>query len=277
MPCQPLAEGLSSGVRWLDALERRMEWLSFPGLFKYLTFLGVIAYACQWARPEIGHILEFDRAAVFEDKEIWRIFTFIFAPMGMRSFSAPGALFLFFAVMISFMISDSLEQAWGPKRTTLYIVAAILGMMIFQLAIGPEAKGGGSFLYSSLFFAFATLFPKVEFVLFFLIPVQVRFLAMISAVLMAISCVMWPPLLWLVVPAMLPYCLWVLPDVARGRKSLVQAAQRRRKFTVAKGPSAEPFHVCEICRRTEHDPADLQFFVTPDGKEYCSEHLPPQS
>lgn len=251
-----------------------MEWLSFPGLFKYLTFLGVIAYACQWARPEIGHILEFDRARIFEDKEIWRIFTFVFAPMGMQSFSAVGVLFLFFAVMISFMISDSLEQVWGPTRTTLYILVAIVGMAICQLLAAPEAKGGGSLLYSSLFFAFATLFPKVEFVLFFLIPVQVRFLAMISGVLLAISCLMWPSLLWLVAPAMLPYCLWVLPDLIRGRKSLVQAAHRRRKFTVAKGASAEPFHVCEVCRRTEHDPADLEFFVMPDGKEYCSEHLP---
>jgi hypothetical protein len=268
--------GFPHAVRWLDALERRMEWLSFPGLFKYLTFLGVIAYACQWARPDIGQILEFDRQRIFEDKEIWRIFTFIFAPMGMQSFSAVGALFLFFAVMISFMISDSLEQAWGPTRTTLYILVAAVGMAICQLVVAPEAKGGGNFLYSSLFFAFATLFPKVEFVLFFLIPVQVRFLAMITGVLLAIGCFMWPPLLWLVIPAMLPYGLWVLPDLVRGRKTLTQAASRRRKFTVAKGPGNEPFHVCEVCRRTEHDPADLEFFVMPDGKEYCSEHLPPQ-
>ncbi|WP_367874856.1 hypothetical protein [Luteolibacter sp. Populi] len=253
-----------------------MEWLSFPGLFKYLTFLGVIAYACQWANPQIGQILEFDRARIIEHKEIWRIFTFVFAPMGMQSFSPVGVLFLFFAVMISFLISDSIEHAWGPTRTTLYIVVAIVGMTVCQFAVAPGAKGGGSLLYTSLFFAFATLFPKVEFMLFFLIPVQVRFLAILAAVLLAINAVAIPSLLWLVVPAMLPYLLWVLPNIVSGRKTLVTAAVRRRDFTVAKGPEGVPFHVCEVCGRTERDPADLEFFVMPDGKEYCSEHLPPQ-
>ena len=132
-------------------------------------------------------------------------------------------------------------------------------------------------LYSSLFFAFATLFPKVEFAIFFLIPIQVRFLAMLSAVLLGLAAISSPPFLLVIAPAMLPYCLWVLPDVIHGRKSLVAAAQRRRKFNVSKLPETVPFHKCEVCQRTERDPADLEFFVTSDGKEYCTEHLPPQS
>ena len=99
----------------------------------------------------------------------------------------------------------------------------------------------------------------------------------ITAVIMLINAVTHPFTLFLVLPAMLPYFLWVLPDVIHGRKSLVKAASRRRKFNVSKLPESVPFHKCEVCQRTERDPADLEFFVTPDGKEYCSEHLPPQS
>ncbi|QJE97840.1 hypothetical protein [Luteolibacter luteus] len=263
-------------MRWLDSIERRLEWLSFPGLFKYLTFLGVIAYACQWARPDIGQLLDFDREAIFQRGEVWRIFTFILAPMGSGGFTPVGALFLYFAVMISFLISDSLESAWGPTRTTLYILTVWVGMAVSQL-IFDGGRGAGSMLYSSLFFAFATLFPKVEFAIFFLIPIQVRFLAMLSAVLLGLAAISSPSFLLVIVPAMLPYCLWVLPDVIHGRKSLVAAAQRRRKFNVSKLPEAVPFHKCEVCQRTERDPADLEFFVTSDGKEYCTEHLPPQS
>lgn len=263
-------------MRWLESIERRLEWLSFPGLFKYLTFLGVIAFACQWVRPDIGLLLDYDHEAVFQRGEVWRIFTFLFAPMGSGGFSVFAVLFLYFAVMISFLISDSLESVWGPTRTTLYILVAWIGMAVSQMILG-HGHSSGSMLYSSLFFAFATLFPKVEFSLFFLIPIQVRFLAMINAVMLAVAAFGAPSFLLVVIPAMLPYCLWVLPDVIHGRKSLVAAASRRRKFNVSKLPESVPFHKCEVCQRTERDPADLEFFVTPDGKEYCSEHLPPQS
>jgi len=269
--------GFPAAVRWLDKIEQRMEWLSFPGLFKYLTFLGVIAFACQWARPDIGALLDFDYAGIFQRGEVWRIFTFIFTPMGSSGFSVWSALFLFFAVMISFLISDSLESAWGPTRTTLYILVAWIGMAVAQMIFDPGWKGSGAMLYSTMFFAFATLFPKVEFALFMIIPVQVRFLAILSGVLLALTAFSYPPSLIVILPALLPYFLWVLPDVIHGRKSLVAASSRRRKFVAAQTPESMPFHKCEVCHRTERDSRDLDFFVTADGKEYCSEHLPPQS
>ena len=253
-----------------------MEWLHFPGLFKYLTFLGVIAYACQWARPGIALLLDFDRSKILSG-EVWRVFTFLFAPMGMRSFSALGVFFLFFAVQIAFMISDSLEQAWGTTRTTLYILVGWLGLIIAHFAFAPYSLASGLLFAASMFFAFATLFPRVELMLFFIIPVQVRILAWIAAVILGLMVLTNPSSLVLVFPAMLPYLLWVLPDVIHSRKSLVKAAHRRRKFEVASRPESQAFHRCETCGRTERDPGDLEFYTLPDGKEYCQEHLPPQT
>ena len=262
-------------MRWLDRIERRLGWLHFQGLFKYLTFLGVIAYACQWMRPEIGRILDFDRDAILAG-EVWRVLTFLFAPMGMQSFTPFGALFLFFAVQISFLISDALESAWGVLRTTLYILVAWVALIVSQFIFDTGLPAGGSMVYTSLFLAFATLFPKVEFSFFFLFPVQVRIFGWITGVLLLLNALTNPASLSLSVPALIPYALWVLPDVIRGRKSLVEAAGRRRKFNVASQPESLPFHRCEQCGRTERDAADLQFFTLPDGKEYCEEHLPPQ-
>ncbi|HEY1123050.1 MAG TPA: hypothetical protein VGE67_15665, partial [Haloferula sp.] len=219
-------------MRWLDWIERRLEWLHFPGLFKYLTFLGVIAYACQWARPEIGMMLDFDREKILSG-EVWRVFTFLFAPMGSRGFGPVSVFFLFFAVQISFLISDSLEEAWGTTRLTLYILVAWIGLAVAQFVFDPGVPLSGSLLYTSLFLAFATLFPRVEFSMFFLFPVQVRILGWISAVLLLLNAVTKPASLILTVPAMIPYLLWVLPDVIHGRKSLVAASHRRRKFQTA--------------------------------------------
>jgi hypothetical protein len=112
--------------------------------------------------------------------------------------------------------------------------------------------------------------------MFLLCPVQVRIFGWITGVLLLLNGLINPTSLFLTVPALIPYALWVLPDVIHGRKSLVKAAQRRRKFNVASVPETSTFHRCETCRRTERDSEDLQFFTLPDGKEYCEDHLPKQ-
>jgi hypothetical protein len=252
-----------------------LDWLQFPGLFKYLTFLGVIAYACQWARPDIGSVLDFNREKILAG-EVWRVATFLFAEIGMRSFSPIGVIFLYFAVRISFLISDSLEEVWGATRLTLYIVVAWIGLTVAQFVFGGGWPFSGALLYTSLFLAFATLFPRVEFALFMILPVQVRFLGMLTAVLLLLQVLTRPSSLVVIFPALLPYLLWVLPEILHGRKSLVQAAKRRREFTVASRPESLAFHRCETCGRTERDSDDLEFYTLPNGKEYCKEHLPPQ-
>jgi hypothetical protein len=266
---------LLRGVQWLDRIERRLDWLHFPGLFKYLTFLGVIAFACRWARPDIAVLLDFDRDKILSG-EVWRVFTFLFSPAGTGTPPAWSILLLFFVVQISFLISDSLESAWGATRLTLYILVAWLGLVAAQFVFDPGVRGAGTLLYTSLFLAFATLFPRVEFALFMVLPVQVRILGWISAVLLVLNGATNPASLVVSLPAVLPYFLWVLPDALHGRKSLVDAAKRRREFSVASRPEIQAFHRCESCGRTERDSADLQFFTLPDGKEFCEEHLPPQ-
>jgi len=262
-------------VRWLEKIERRLDWVHFEGLFKYLTFLGVIAYACQWARKDIADQLDFDRDRILAG-EVWRVFTFIFSPIGRQGFTVWGAVMMFIAVRVAFLMSDSLENVWGSTRTTLYLLVGWAGIAAAQFVFGSGGSLGGLLYYSSVFLAFATLFPKVEFALFFLIPVEVRLLGWITGVLLVLSAVTVPGAIIIVGPALLPYALWVLPDVIQGRKSLVKAVQRRRKFNVDSLPEIGAFHRCEICQRTERDSEDLQFFTLPDGKEYCEDHLPKQ-
>lgn len=262
-------------MRWLEKIERRLDWLHFEGLFKYLTFLGVIAYACQWVREDFALMLDFDRQKVMSG-EIWRVFTFLFAPMGLERFTPFGVLFLFFAVRISFMISDALEGEWGATRTTLYILTVWIGLIASHFIFDMPSQASGSMLYTSLFLAFATLFPKVEFLMFFLFPVQVRIFGWITGVLLLMNAFFYPPSLMITIPGLIPYALWVLPDVIHGRKTLVKAAQRRREFNISSKPEGTTFHRCETCQRTERDSEDLQFYTLPDGKEYCEDHLPKQ-
>ena len=269
--------GFPSAVRWLEQLERKMDWLHFQGLFKWLAFLGAIAFAGSLASPGLLLELIFIKQLIFSG-EVWRVFSFVLVPFASNSFDPVGAVFMFFGVMIAILISDSLEGAWGSTRMTLYLLTTWFCLAATQFLFPNPLSGftAGAMFYTSVFLAFATLFPKVQLYLFFVIPVEVRFLGWLTGLLLMINGIMHPFSLLITLPGMVPYCLWVLPGVIRSRKTLVQAAGRRRQYTIAKGPATEPFHICEVCRRTEYDPADLEFFVTPDGKEYCAEHLPPQ-
>jgi hypothetical protein len=256
----------------LDRMERKLGWLSFPGLFRFYVLLGVLAFALSWFRPDLAIILEFDRGKIMEG-EVWRLVTFLFASSALSSTGFFAIIFLYFAVIIGFLINDSLEEAWGAFRTSIFFYAGYLSLLACNLIL-PSPAWGGSVFYTSAFFAFATLFPRYEFLLFFILPVQVRFLAMISAALIILMIIGQPILLPFMVLAYLNYILWVGIPFFRDRKSLMKAAGRRKQFEKSKLPEAQTFHRCEVCGRTENDPATLSFRVGDDGKEYCTEHLP---
>lgn len=259
-------------MRWLERLEDRLHWLAFPGLFKYLALTGVVVTGSFWLNPGIEEALRFDRDLILNG-EVWRLFGFALAPMGLFGFGALGILFLYFATMIAFLVNDSLEEIWGATRTTLYLLATIFGLVAGQFMLGQSLPSTGFYLYNAMFLAFATYFPTYEFRLFLILPVQVRWLAWLSLALMLFSVISQPLMIWLVFPTLLPYAIWVLPGIIKNRKGLAEAAVRRRKFEAA-SVREEAFHRCAVCNRTEKDNDDLEFRTYPDGTEYCVDHLP---
>lgn len=260
-------------MRWLTSLEDRLHWIAFPGLFKYLTFLGVIIFAWQWVDPGVAERIAFDRGKILSG-EVWRILSFAFAPTGINAFSPIGVFFLFIAVWIAFLISDSVESVWGPTRTTLYILATWLGLVVFQFIFDVGQLPSGGMIYTAMFFVFATYFPNYEFLLMFILPVKVRYFAWFSLAMLVFSVIGNPLMLVVVIPTLIPYALWVMPAVIKGQATMASAAKRRRKFNLASQPTTEAFHECATCHRTEKDDDDLEFRVMPDGTEYCIDHLP---
>lgn len=259
-------------MRWIDQLERRAPWLAFPGLFRFYTLLGVLAFALSWMRPDLAQLLDFDRSKILSG-QVWRAFTFLFAPNAFPNFSLLAVFFLYCAVMVGFLINDSLETEWGVFRTSIFHYAGFLFLLAGNFLLPAPAWNGGLF-YTSAFFAFATLFPRHEFLLFFILPVQVRFLAWFAAAGLAITAFGQPILLPFLLFAFLNYLLWIGPGFLKNRKALGTAAVRRRRFEKSRAPAEPSFHRCHQCQRTEHDDPSLEFRVGPDGEEYCADHLP---
>lgn len=260
-------------MAFLDRLERKFGWLSFPGFLRYYALFQALVYGLQFVRPNIGALLDFDRAKILSG-EVWRVITFLFASSG-NGYSMLGAVFLIFMIQIAFMISDALEDSWGEFRTSIFYYTGILCTIGANFLFDGIFPGSGYLLYGAAFFAFATLFPRVVFQLFFVLPVQVRFLAFLSAAFLLLAAIGSPILFPYFLICLLNYLLWAGIPALRGRAAVLRAGARRQSFQAQVRPGeTETFHRCAVCGRTELDSSALEFRVGADGEEYCTDHLP---
>lgn len=265
-------------MNWIHRMERRFAWMAFPGLLRFYAMLHVLVFLLQIMRPDIGGLLEFDRGAILSG-EVWRMVTFLFASSGFGGIGGFGMIFFFFMVLIAFMMSNALEGAWGVFRTTLFFYVGILGLLTANFIVPQVIPGSGFYLYYAAFFAFATLFPRVEFLLFFILPVQVRWLAWLLAIVLMLGAAgQFFAGNWLIPVyyglAFTNYFLWAGLPALKGHAMAAKSAQRRRKFETAKQPANEVFHECVVCGRTDQSHPHLEFRISADGKEYCLDHLP---
>lgn len=249
--------------------------MSFPGLLRYYALFHVLVFLLQFVNPSIGEVLQFDREKIMAG-EAWRLVTFLVADSGFRGLGAFGMLFLFFMVMIAFMMSDALEGAWGVFRTTIYFYVGFLGLLLANFLYPVAMPGSGFFIYTSAFLSFATLFPRHEFLMFLIIPVQVRWLAILVVLPMVLIVWAAPLYLGFVLLGFANYILWAGIPAMRGRALVAASTKRRKNFKKAKMTDEESFHLCKKCGRTEVSDPDLEFRIANDGVEYCEEHLPEQ-
>lgn len=261
-----------------DRLERRCGWLAFPGFLRYYALFHVLVFVLQLFRPDIGELLEFNRAKIFSG-EVWRVATMFFAN---SEFGDPRSLmsilFLFFAVNFVFMVGDSLEAAWGAFKTSLFLYTGIILVLVVNFTYSAVIPGmsaiplSGTMLYASAFLAFCTLFPKAEILLFFVLPVQVRFLGMLMAAGLLLSAVSMPILLPFFLAALANYFIWAGVPALRGTARIIEAGKRKKAFKGAQ--TAEAFHTCAVCQKTDVSDPHAEFRIGSDGVEYCSGHLP---
>ena len=237
--------------------------------------LHAMVYVLTIFQPRIGFLLAFNWERI-QAGEYWRIATCLFASAGMGTATPMGLFLWFFLVMIAFMISDALEGAWGVFKASMFYYCGILGGIAACFVAPDKSMITGMFLYLSALLAFATLFPRVEFRLFFVIPVQVRFVAIFLAVIM-LSPLVTSLLGWVLLGlGFMNYLLWAGIPALRGKSREVKAVTRRRQFNATNGKPGEEFHRCDVCDRTEISDPGLEFRVGADGKEYCDEHVPGQ-
>jgi hypothetical protein len=240
---------------------------------RYYALFHVLVFVLQFIRPDLYELFLFDRAKIFGG-EIWRVVTMFFAIGKFGGANLMSIVFLFFAVNFVFMVSDGLENAWGAFKTSLFYYTGIALIIIANFVLPMGFSESGTLLYLSAFFAFATLFPKVEILLFFIIPIQIRFLAWLAAAGILLAIIGTPISFLFYATGLVNYLIWAGIPALRGTVRVMEAGQRKKQFNSMKMDASEAFHTCVICHRNDIADPESEFRTGKDGQEYCEQHLP---
>jgi hypothetical protein len=270
----------------LDSLEKRFGRFAIRGIVGYIVFFQCLTFAVLFTKPDFRQVLElrtFSEMSV--SGEWWRLLSFMAIPDtgGLRTLGP--LMFIFYAGFLLF-IMHPLEAALGRFRMNLFVLLYVLLQWLqasltgtvggdeFQDDIGGMFYSTSGYLSEDLFFTFAVLYPGVTIRLYGIVPLPAWVLALVSAGLMLTTLISIPQLWLAMTLSLTPFFIFGLPPLISHLRHRSEVAARRSRYRASSLAPSDSFHQCSICRRTDASDPDLDFRVTEDGTEYCTEHLP---
>lgn len=98
----------------------------------------------------------------------------------------PSMFWFFISMLVLWIMAKPLEESWGSPRFLVFWLVATFGASLTAAALKLPLFGDTG-VGTSILLTFATLFPEVEFRLFFIIPVKVKYLAVVAVAWLAFS------------------------------------------------------------------------------------------
>ncbi|MBU3819297.1 MAG: Rhomboid family protein [Candidatus Faecalibacterium intestinavium] len=160
---------------WFDRLERRFGRYAVPNLTSILVGGQIVVYAIAlFVNRNIASSLALYRPAILSG-QVWRLVSFLFVPFG-------GSDLLSFALTAYFtwFIGSALEREWGDFRYGMFLLLQTLGAILACFVTGWADT---YCLSLSLLLAFAALYPEMQVLLFFVLPIRVKYIGIVAGVL----------------------------------------------------------------------------------------------
>lgn len=275
----------------INTLENKLGRYAIPGLINIIAGFQVMAWIMIKLQPSFVLWLVLNKTLLLHG-EVWRLVTFVFVP------GNDNPLWMVVSVMFLIMIGRTLDQAWGPFRVNLYVLAGIvfaaIGVLLQQTAwteilkqpgierimdkeslralaqMGDAGVGCSLWFDASLLFAFAFAAPDYEILLFFILPLKSKYIGMLAGAKLLLdfidaSAVRVPMLFCL-----LNFFIAAGPSLYRWLTNRSKVAVRRSRFDSAKLPEGSFLHKCQGCGKTELDDPKLDFRVNAEGVDFCN-------
>lgn len=280
----------------MDAIEKRIDKFcrehprfGIPNLMMYIAVANLAIYLLDTFSlgVSLSSMLTFDRYSILHG-QIWRLLTFVLLPQSgdFLFFRGSGIFFVVISAYFYYWIGSLLEREWGTTRFSVFYLGGVILNIVYGLITGYASM---HYVNLSMFFAFAVLFPDMQVLLFYILPIKVKWLAWIDAALFAwdvLSSLLALNIVGALLPlvAILNFLIFFWSDFKealgyRKRRYQHRHSQQTINFKKAAGKAYQEkgyIHKCAVCGKTDTDFPDMVFRYCSKCNGYycyCEEHI----
>ncbi len=249
-----------------------------PNLMKYIAIGNVFFWLAGTLNPMLLSYLAYDPALILQG-QVWRLISFMFLP------PSDGILALV-VIYFYYWIGKTLEEHWGTPQFNIYFFSGVLLTVLYGFAayflFHQRFVMTAQYIYLSMFFSFAALFPDLQVLLFFIIPIKMKYLAWFDAAFFVLGVISSPfPANLLPVVAILNFLIFCGGDLLASRRPYKTSASavnfRKESRRIRKEQEAQLYrHKCAVCGRTDQDYPELEFRYCSRCQGYhcfCEDHI----
>lgn len=269
-------------MNFLNKMERKLGRYAIHNLSMYIIGTYVIGYVLYFMAPGVLYdYLSLEPYYILRG-QIWRLVTWVLIPP-----ESPG-IFTIIMLMLYYSLGSSLERSWGAFRYNVYIflglLSTVVGAFILYFVLGGNGIFG-SVLFStyyinmSIFLAFAVCYPDMELLLYFIIPIKIKWMGILYGIFIVVSFVQTS---WVgkvaIIASLFNFIVYFFMTRNYQRVSPKEIRRKQNfKRQVHQGmDSGITKHKCAVCGRTELDGDNLEFRFCSKcsgNYEYCQDHL----
>lgn len=173
-------------MSWFQKFERKYSRYAIKNLMTYIIILYAVGFVFEVFAP--GVYSSFLSAGFFPKYlpgQVWRLVTFIIQP------PSTSIIFVFFSLYFYYLIGTVLENIWGSFKFNVYFFSGVLlnivAALIIYLIFGISFNMSTHYINLALFMAFAMEQPDMEVLLFFIIPIKIKWMALLDGIVFAIA------------------------------------------------------------------------------------------
>lgn len=274
-------------LNWLDKLERKLGRFAIPNLTVYLLVGYVIGFGIVNLMRDMVGYLTLEPALILRG-QVWRLISWVLLP------PTDNLISLVFLVLLYYSLGTALERTWGSFRYNVYIfsgllftVLAVFGLYAFyyfrygvEVPLSAVGLIGTNYITMSIFLAFAVIYPDMEVMLYFILPIKMKWMALVYVVLAGYDFINGGIGIRVAIGASLLNFVIFFLSTRNYKRFGPREQARKAKFKKQSSPHMTytngAHHRCAVCGRTELDDPCLEFRFCSKcngNYEYCQDHL----
>jgi membrane associated rhomboid family serine protease len=256
-------------------LESRLRRWAVPNPTAIIIAGQVVLFLLQMAR-EAGQIGGDPFAMIYLDPgrvlqgEVWRLVTFAFVP------PQTALIWAIFGWLIFYFFGTTLENSWGTYRYNVFLFIGLIANIAAAFVawgMGALAIADNGFLYGTVFLAFARLYPDFVINLFLILPIRIKWLALVAWIGYGYAFVVggWMGRM-LIIASLTNYLVFFGREHFRDLKQ----SHRRRSYHARTAKVGKPVHTCLVCGLdSESSPKTAFRYCSKCAGQccYCPEHI----